>query len=84
MPMLAIQAGNGSQGIDKNSVTVHKGIQSCFIIDISRNIHKVCCSCSISSSISGNLGDFSQLKLNSAFVINIIQILNPLNNRKLS
>ena len=70
--MLAIQAGNSGQGIDENPVTVNKGVQSWCIIDVrcyqTTNVYKVCCSCSISSSISGNLGDFSQLKLNSSFV----------------
>ena len=70
---LAIQAGNSGQGIDKNPVTVHKGVQSDFIIDgvtstSNGSIYKVCSSSSISSSISGNLGDFSQLKLKSTFV----------------
>ena len=66
--MLAIQAGNGSQGIDENPVTVHKGVQSDFISEgVWISVHKVCCSSSISVSISGNLGDFSQLKLNLAF-----------------
>jgi len=70
---LAIQAGNGGQGIDENSVTVHKGVQFCFIRDDSSRssssaINKVCYNLSIGSSISGNLGDFSQLKFNLAFV----------------
>ena len=70
--MLAIQAGNSGQGIDENPVTVHKGVQSDFIINgigyWSGSIHNVCCSSSISGSISGNFGDFSQLKFNLAFV----------------
>ena len=68
--ILAIHVGNGGQGIDEKPITVHKGVQSCFILNniIGRySFHKVCCSTSISGSISGNLGDFSQLKLNSAF-----------------
>ena len=59
--MLAIQAGNSGQGIDENPVAVNKGVQSWFIIDVNSNS-------SISGSISGNLGDFSQLKFNLAFV----------------
>ena len=69
--ILAIHAGNGGQGIDENPVTVHKGVQSCFILNniIGRySFHKVCCSTSISGSISGNFGDFSQLKFNLGFV----------------
>jgi len=70
--MLAIQAGNGSQGIDENPVTVHKGVQFYFIINVTRCnsilVSKVCSSSSISSSISGKFGDFSQLKFNLAFV----------------
>lgn len=71
--MLAIQAGNGGQGIDEKPVTVHKGVQSCFITDDSSSnsssaVYKVCCSSSIGSSISGKFGDFSQLKFNLAFV----------------
>ena len=66
--MLAIQAGNSGQGIDENPVTVHKGVQSDFISQgVWISVHKVCCRSSISGSISGNLGDFSQLKLNSGF-----------------
>ena len=68
---LAIQAGNLGQGVDENPVTVHNGVQFCFISDdSSRNsssaIDKVCCS--ILGSISGKFGDFSQLKFNLAFV----------------
>ena len=68
--MLAIQAGNSGQGIDENPVAVNKGIQSCFIIDdgTRTRLHKVCYNSSVSGSISGNLGDFSQLKSNSGFV----------------
>ena len=69
--ILAIQAGNGGQGIDEKSVTVHKSVQSCFITDGSIGswvFLKICCSSSISGSISGNLGDFSQLKFNLTFV----------------
>jgi len=68
--MLAIQAGNGSQGIDEKPVTVHKGVQSCNTSDgvCCYVIHKICCSISISGSISGNFGDFSQLKFNLAYV----------------
>ena len=68
--MLAIQAGNGGQSINENSVTINKGVQSWCIIDINTrtSVCQVGCSSSISSSISGNLGDFSQLKLNLAFV----------------
>ena len=73
--MLAIQAGNSGQGIDENPVTVNKGVQSWCIIDVNNRcwevwaiIYKVGCISSIRSSISGNLGDFSQLKLNLSFV----------------
>ena len=71
--MLAIQAGNLGQGIDEKPVTVHKGVQFCFITDDSSHssssaIYKVCYNSSIGSSISGNLGDFSQLKLNLALI----------------
>ena len=69
--MLAIQAGNGGQGIDEKPVTVHKSVQSCFITDGSIGCWvflKICYNSSIGSSISGNLGDFSQLKFNLAFV----------------
>ena len=69
--ILAIQAGNGGQGVDEKPVTVHKGVQFCFITDGSigsRIFLKICCSSSISGSISGNFGDFSQLKFNLAYV----------------
>ena len=69
--ILAIQAGNGGQGIDEKSVTVHKSVQSCFITDGSIGswvFLKICCSSSISGSISGNFGDLSQLKFNLAYV----------------
>ena len=70
--ILAIHAGDSGQGIDEKSVAIDKGVQSDFIINgigsWSGSIHKVCYNSSVSSSISGNLGDFSQLKLNSAFV----------------
>ena len=69
--ILAIHAGNGGQSIDENPVTVHKGVQSCFIADGSIGswvFLKICCSSSISGGISGQFGDFSQLKFNLAFV----------------
>merc|ERR1712129_33853 len=80
--MLAIQVGNGGQGIDENPVTVHKGVQFYFIIDgvgsWSGSIHKVCSSSSISDSISGNFCDFSQ------FVAEIGTIVNGVNKGKSS
>jgi len=79
--MLAIQACNLGQGIDENPVTVNKGVQFCFIRDdssrsSSSSIEKVCYNSPISSSSSGNFGDFSQLKFNLLNTTEYIQILN--------
>ena len=70
--MLAIHVLNLGQVIDENPVAVHKGVQFDFIIDVTStnkiDVSKVCINSCVSGSISANFGDFSQLKLNLAFV----------------